>query len=269
MKKVITGFLILFFLSIPFLSEASVFVEGSLTQEKICEVGEAYEGVITLRNTSSEPQEVKVYQTDYLFFCDGRNVYGEPGEFYRSNANWITLKSNIFTVPPNGTSTVSYIVDVPNDENLAGTYWSMLMVEPLSEAPPEEIEAEKEEVKIGIRTVIRYGIQIVTHLGDSGKRELNILDRQVSKEGEDYILALDLENTGERSLRPALSAEIYNEEGMLLEKKEGGKYRIYPGTSVRATLNLGALSSGKYKILVVMDNGDQYIWGAQYSLSLQ
>ena len=116
---------------------------------------------------------------------------------------------------------------------------------------------------------MRYGVQIVTHLGDSGKRELNILDRQISKEGEDYLLALDLENSGERWLRPEVRAEIYDEEGRLLGKKGGEKYRIYPETSVRATLNLGALSPGKYKILVVIDNGDQYIWGAQYSLNLQ
>ena len=142
------------------------------------------------------------------------------------------------------------------------------MIEP--QAPPsEEITPEEGKIQLGIQTVLRYGIQIVTHLGDSGKRELNILDRQISKEGEDYLLALDLENTGEHWLRQEVRAEIYDEEGMLLGKKEGGKYRIYPGTSVRATLNLGALSKGKYKVLVVMDNGDQYIWGAQYSLSLQ
>ena len=269
MKKLIAGFLVLFFLLTPCLSEAEVMVTSGLTQEEICEVGETYKGVITLSNTSSEPQEVKIYQTDYLFFCDGRNIYGEPGEFHRSNANWITLTPPILTVPPNGMSTVSYTVDVPDDENLVGTYWSMLMVEPLSEAPPEEVKAEEEEIKIGIRTVIRYGIQIVTNIGDSGKRELEILDRQLTREGEDYLLSLDLENTGEHWLRPEVRAEIYDEEGRLLGKKEGGKYRIYPGTSVRATLNLGALSKGKYKVLVVIDNGDQYIWGAQYSLNLQ
>jgi len=268
MKKLIAGFLILFFLLTPCLSEAKISVTSGLTQEKICEVGETYKGVITLSNTSSEPQEVKIYQTDYLFFCDGRNIYGKPGEFHRSNANWITFTPPILTVPPNGTSTVSYTVKVPDDENLVGTYWSMIMVEPQA-PPPEEVSAEEEEIKIGIRTVIRYGIQIVTNIGDSGERKLKILDRQLSREGEDYILILDLQNTGEHWLRPEVRAEIYNEEGRLFVKKEGGKYRIYPDTSVRATLNLGALPNGKYKVLVVIDNGDQYIWGAQYGLNIQ
>lgn len=265
MKKLLALALIIGVFLLPQVGDAASVTSG-LTIEKVVSPGEKVEGVITLRGGENE-EVVRLYQTDYLFYADGRTLYNDPATTPRSNASWITIYPSEVTVPPQGEVTVNYQIQVP-EEKLSGTYWSMIMVEPQA-PPPAELTPEEGKVQLGIRTVLRYGIQIVTHLGDSGKRELNILDRQVSKEGEDYILALDLENPGERSLRPALRAEIYNEEGTLLEKKEGGQYRIYPGTSVRAKIDLGALPPGKYKILVVMDNGDQYIWGAQYSLSLQ
>lgn len=266
MKKILALALLIAIFLVPQVAYA-VSVTSGLTEEVVVSPGEKVAGVITLRNSGETPEAVRAYQTDYLFYADGRTVYGEPGSTPRSNASWITIYPTEVTLPRGGEATIHYQIEVP-PENLAGTYWSMVMIEP--QAPPsEEITPEEGKIQLGIQTVLRYGIQIVTHLGDSGKRELNILDRQISKEGEDYLLALDLENTGEHWLRPEVRAEIYDEEGMLLGKKEGGKYRIYPGTSVRATLNLGALSKGKYKVLVVMDNGDQYIWGAQYSLNLQ
>jgi len=42
--------------------------------------------------------------------------------------------------------------------------------------------------------------------------------------------------------------------------------RIYPGTSVRHKIDLSSLPGGKYMALVVADNGDEYIFGAQYTL---
>lgn len=264
MKKILILGLIISIFLFPQISYA-VSVTSGLTEEVVVSPGEKIEGVITLQGGENE-EVVRLYQTDYLFYADGRTLYNDPATTPRSNASWITIYPSEVTVPPQGEVTVNYQIQVPEEE-LSGTYWSMIMVEPQA-PPPAELTPEEGEVQLGIRTVLRYGIQVATHLGGSGKRELNILDRQVSQEGEDYILALDLENTGERWLRPAVRAEIYDEEGMLLAKKEGGQYRIYPGTSVRATLNLGVLSPGKYKILVVMDNGDQYIWGAQYSLNL-
>ena len=43
--------------------------------------GERYSGVIVLRNDSAEPQEAKVYQTDYESHADGNTI--EVEERYR------------------------------------------------------------------------------------------------------------------------------------------------------------------------------------------
>ena len=121
---------VLFFtLLLPYQAESRVAIVGGLTHVRVVTAGETYSGVILLRNIGEEPEEVKVYQADYLFFSDGRNVYGEPGKSARSNANWITLGPKSAMIPGNVILTVHYTINVPDNETLTGTYWSMFMVE--------------------------------------------------------------------------------------------------------------------------------------------
>lgn len=247
---------------------AEVSVIGGLTREVTLDPGGRTEGRIILRNAGDEPQEVKVYQTDYRFWADGRNEYGEPGGVPRSNARWITHSPQQLTIPPRATESVYYTIQAPAQEGLCGTYWSMLMVEPIAAETLEPPQPEEDRVTIGIRTVMRYAIQMVTHIGDTGVRELKFADKQLIVEGEKRALRLDLENTGERWLVPRVWVELYDEQGTSLGRFEGGQFRIYPGCSVRYQIDLSEVPPGKYRALIVADNGDEYVFGAQYDLEL-
>lgn len=193
---------------------APVSVVGGLTREATLQPGAKTEGRIILRNNTEQPQEVKVYQTDYLFWADGRNQYGEPGSTPRSNARWIVHTPQQLTVPPKSTESVYYTIQAPAQEALRGTYWSMLMVEPVAADTLEPPQPEEGKVTIGIRSVMRYAIQMVTHIGDTGARDLKFADKQLLVEAGKRTLRLDLENTGERWLRPLVWAELYDEQGM-------------------------------------------------------
>ena len=113
----------------------------------------------------------------------------------------------------------------------------------------------------------RYAIQVVTHIGDSGEPTINIADRKLQKDESGYSLIMDIENVGQRWVRPVISAELYSEGGILIGSFDSGRYRIYPSTSVRANISLGKPSPGLYKLLVLIE-GDDNIWGAQYSLKI-
>ena len=268
-KGIAKIFCVIFFLwlLIPTCGEAGVSVTGGLTHEKVVEISETYQGTILVKNNSDKLEEVKIYQTDYLFFCDGRNIYGEPGKDARSNADWISFSPARLIIPSQETAAVNYIIMVPEDKSLAGTYWSMIMVEGIGKDSPEASTApEEDKTKISIRQVMRYGIQIVTHIGDSGIRNLKILDQKFIKEKENYLFQLDIENVGERWLRPQVWAELYNQKGSFIGKFSGGVLRIFPGTSVRYRIGLNDIPSGEYKALLVIDNGDEYVWGLQYNL---
>lgn len=239
-----------------------------LSRERTVQPGENYRGTITLRNRDGEPRAVKVYQADYLFFSDGRNVYGGAGSLERSNAGWITFSPRLLDVPPNGSSTVEFAVSVPRDETLVGTYWSLIMVEELASAPPSGQSVSPEsEAQAGVRQVLRYGIQVVTHIGDTGIRALRFADKTltVTADGRRTLRA-DIENTGERALRPYVWVELYDDSGQRFGRFQTDRRRLYPGTSARYTIDLSDAPGGSYLALVVVDNGDEHVFGAQYSL---
>lgn len=257
-------------LLLPFITEATVAIIGEFVHERSVENAEAYQGIIFVRNFGEEPKEIKVYQTDYLFFFNGTNIYGEPGKDPRSNAKWISFSPSRLTIPAKTTSAVSYTVKVPTseDKTLPGTYWSMLMVEPISQDSPEVANPEKGKIKAGIRQNARYGIQMVTNLGNTGSRELKFLNTELLREKEKRILRIDIENVGERFLQPRLWVEIYKEE-TYIGRFEAGIRRTYPGTSVRFKIDLSGMPKGEYQALIVADCGGDDVFGMTHTLKLK
>jgi hypothetical protein len=261
-------FLLFFVLQVD-LCVAGVSVIGKLTREMVLQPGEKFEGKIILKNTGETSHKVNVYQSDYLFYADGSNIYGEPGRSPRSNASWLSFSPKRITIPPNETASLYYALKVPKNFDMTGTYWSMIMIEPASETGPENIEDKDGKVKVGIQTRVRYGIQIVTNIGDTGARRVNFLDKKlISQEGK-RILQMDIENTGERWLSPAVWVELYDPHGNKIARFESDKKRIYPDCSVRHRMDLTEIPEGDYKALVVVDNGDEYVFGAQYDLGIE
>ena len=260
-------------LALPFLipqtATAGISVAGGLSRKKQAEIGETYQGIISLKNTSDGPQEVKVYQTDYTFFCNGKRFYSEPGKIPRSNANWISFNPHRMIIPPGGTTTVNYTIKVPDDPNLVGTYWSMIMVEGIPESSPESSQTEDGKTKVGITQVMRYAIQMLTHIGDTGERKLKFLETKLLRETEKRLLQVDMENIGERYLAPSLWAELYDEHGGYTGKFEACVMGLYPGTSVRYKVDLSDVPEGNYKAMVVADCGGDYIFGANYTLKVE
>jgi hypothetical protein len=249
---------------LPCALQAGVSLKGGLTHERIVRPGETYEGVVAVINTGHEEQEIEVYQTDYRFTCDGDYYYDEPGTSSRSNASWVEFSPRALIVPPGGTVDVGYMITVPADSNLAGTYWSILMVEVGGGRASPASSGQGENIELGINQIVRYGVQIVNHVGDTGERRLDFLDTRIIKAGRERVLEVDLENIGERWLRPLVWAELYDADGEFAGRFDGGTLRIFPGTSVRYEVDLSGVSGGEYKAVVVADCGADDVFGATY-----
>jgi hypothetical protein len=282
MKKILCSFLLLFF--IVDLSFAGISIMGELAQEKTLQPGEKFEGTINLKNTGQTARQVNVYQTDYLFYADGTNVYGDLGTTPRSNASWLSVGPSRLTILPDEKASVYYTVQVPEPKQLAsvnnnmqitenseliGTYWSMVMIEPVPEMGPQSIEDEAGKVKMGIQTRIRYGIQIITNIGDTGTRKIEFQNKKLFSQDGKTILQMDIANVGQRWLSPKVWAELYNQEGKNLGRFESDKKRIYPGCSVRHKIELTDIPPGKYQTLIVADNGDDCVFGAKYDFEIK
>jgi len=245
---------------------AGIQVMGELTREMTLQPGDRIQGKILVQNRSEYTQQVSVFQTDYQFFANGVNDYGKPGTMARSNASWITFAPRLLTLSGNETLAIDYVVQVPKEGSLTGTYWSILMVEPI---PVAKLDPKpRSSGTVGINTVLRYAVQMVTHIGQTGERAMKFPGKQLLQENGKKILNIDAENTGERWLRPQIWAQIFNQDGTDCGRFSGQRLRIYPGCSARFQVDLSSLSKGNYSALVVGDNGDEYVFGARYEFSL-
>ena len=118
-----------------------------------------------------------------------------------------------------------------------------------------------------VRQVIRYGVQCVTHIRDTGQPNVHFTtSRLVELDHQQKELQVDVANTGERWIVPTPHVELYDMSGHPAGRFECPQKRIFPGSSVRFQINLGSTPRGKYKALVVLDNGDQQLYGAKYDL---
>ncbi len=268
MKALFAAILILLTPVLPV--SAAVAVNGSLTREHDIAPGRTYEGTIDVANPDAVRQEFKVYLTDYRFSADGTVEYGAPGKLARSNALWITVTPAQASIPPGETLTVRYSIQVPSDGTLKGTYWSVIMIEPIDQGSPESSAGKSNaKVSVGIREVLRYGVQVVTSVGETGARSLKFGGIRLQADHEKRLLIVDLENTGERWLRASVYAELYDAAGNFIGRFDGGKHRMFPGTAARFTAELAGVASTTYKALIIADCGGDDVFGANVSLVLR
>ncbi|NQU85290.1 MAG: hypothetical protein HQ541_05975 [Mariniphaga sp.] len=255
-------FLILF--APVFQINANVLILNGLTHEHQAMQGEIKAGVIELKNISEVAQSVQLYQRDYWYTYNEENRHDEPGTLDRSNANWININPTFITLEPNETTTIEYEIEVPSVDSLTGSYWSVIMVEGL--APPDTSESER---GIKINTVIRYAIQVITNIGDTGDRNLSFIDFKLSKQDSFTELSVALENIGERILRPEVSLEIFDSNGESNGVIKAERRKLYPGTSAMVFLDLSHLNLGSYSGILIADCGDDYVFGSNLTLDIK
>lgn len=256
----------------------AVSVSGAMTREYHMKVGDRRRGVITVSNPDQEPVEVRIYQRDYQFFADGRNLFHSPGTMARSNAGWIDLDVNRVTVMPAGEKDIHYSIEIPkvweykgqtvDTGALAGTYWSLLMVEPVT------AEKKKADEGLAIRTQLRFGLQVVTHINREGDKSLEICDRKLvyDRENDSTFLEIALENTGSSWLNINAKAELFSDDGHHISDIVGSGGRLYPGTSKYYHFDLSDEKADSYQILISFiddKKNDKKVWAAQYALDLK
>jgi hypothetical protein len=247
----------------PAFAHAQISVLSSTVEERIAVPGERYTGTIVIANAAAEPQTARIYQTDYQFHADGTSDFKDAGTSQRSNAGWVTPQSTQITVPANGRVVVPYAVVVPSGDTLKGTYWSAIMVEGQTAAPAKNAAKQS----IGLGAVVRYAIQVATHISMTGSREVKFIGAGVAKT-DDGSAAFDVDvvDAGERGYRPTLWIEVYDESGALQAKAKQSRGLLYPGTSLRQHFALGKLAPGTYKAMLFADTGDEAVVAAQFNI---
>jgi hypothetical protein len=248
---------------------AQISVPGKLTDEHRAVAGQTYGGVIAVTNSTTRPQEARVYQTDYITQVDGAISYEDPGSAPRSNARWVTVGSRVI-VPPGQSADIPYNVTVPNTPGLSGTYWSMVMIETI---PPGSAESSlpgtsPARVGVGLTTRFRTGVQIITHVGTPGPPAAKFETAKVQSSDTAKALQFDLRNSGETSIRPVITLELYAEDGAHVTTLTSTRGLLHPGLALRQRFSLGrSIKPGRYRAVVTADLGGGTIIGARYNFT--
>jgi hypothetical protein len=246
-------------------ARGQISVLSSTVEEHTGAPGESYTGRIAISNTSADSQAVRIYQTDYRFLANGTSSFDQAGSTPRSNAHWISLQSAQVVVGPHTAASVPYTVVIPRSDSLRGTYWSVVMVEGIG--APATLHSVADRPQVGITTVIRYAVQVATHIGSTGTRTIHLsAPRATQQPDSGAFIDADVENTGDRGYRPQLWIEIYDAQGKLRATAKQSRGLLYPGTSLHQRFALGVLPPGTYKAVVYADTGEDSVYAAQYTV---
>jgi hypothetical protein len=250
MKRAIKFFICVLFVfsSVWSVIYAEIGVIGELTHTQNALPGESYETRIVLRNFGDKETAIKVIQRDFSYHADGSQFFPEKGAQKRSNASWIKYSPEQKNLLPLETAEVVCSIQVPDDQTLTGTFWSLIIIES--------------------SLAKRYAIQMITDIGLTGTVQIEFVNTVIVREEEKVFLDVDVKNTGERLIRPILYVELYDEEGEFVGKVDGGTWRIYPESSVRYRVELTPFPARVYKAMIFVDNLDEHVFGTELLIDL-
>ncbi|MFC1568757.1 hypothetical protein ACFL4L_00855 [bacterium] len=244
-------------------SMAEVTVLGDLIHKNTVMIGDSLRGTISLLNDGDESKQVRVSHLDYHYDSSGSSLYPEPGTLPRSNASWLAFSPRQLTVPPNEKAEIYYQVHVPDQDTLAGSYWSVLMIEPIQDIDPEVDE------NFHIYTVFRYAIQIINTIHATGDVSLQFMQARITNEDSIRQLEIEMQNIGNLVVRPEVWIEVYAETGEFLGKFSTQRAHILPTCSRRLKIDITELRAGIHKAIVIADCGDDYVFGLDIKLDIQ
>lgn len=243
-------------------SFASIVILNGLTHENTALPGETYRTQIEIQNVAEVEKSVKIYLKDYWYNHKGESRHDDPGTLERSSGEWISFQSDLILLAPQEKSLINVEIKVPEGENIEGTFWSVLMVEGV--VPPDTSRS----AGVSITTALRYAIQMITNIGNSGERNLNFAGLQLGKVGEYSVVQVVLENVGERLLKPQMSIELFDNNGNSVGTLVADQRKTLPGTSVLVNLKLEGIKPGTYTGVLVADCGGDNIFGTNVSFEI-
>ena len=248
---------------------AHVKVTSALRSEFTASAGEVLAGWIAIENTGTAPAAVEVSQADFRLDEDGALAYEDAGSLPASNAPWIEVASRV-DVPAGGSVDVPFTLRVPNDPDLHGTFWSLVQVEPVNPEVITREATEEAQVRTSIEVSFQYGVTVLTHIGEPAERKVLFEDPSFVMADDDGgdRLALTLHNPGTHLLAADLWLELYDDQGTLIARLEGGEKRLYPDAALRHEFDLGTLDERQYQAVVVADAGGDDVFGVRYTLDV-
>ncbi|ROH89767.1 DUF3324 domain-containing protein [Chryseobacterium cucumeris] len=257
--------LIILILQFSFLRAGIVILNG-LTHSYKIENGKIYKGKVAIENTGSNPQSVKIFLQDYTYHADGTINYTALRTNKRSNGEWLKLNTNLVTLKGKEKTEIFYEITIPNQAMDPGSYWSVIIVEPV-----EDIKPSDSKPGVSITSIIRYAIQVITDFEtEKAKPDLKFESIKVEKQEGKQTAKIAIANNGNLYCKPTASIEIYN-------RKTGEKVGTYssltmgllPNTSKTFYIDISKVPPDKYKAAIIAADEEENAFALNVELEVK
>ncbi|MCQ9635016.1 DUF3324 domain-containing protein [Chryseobacterium sp. WG23] len=258
-------FLIALILQFSFLHAGIVILNG-LTHSYTIENGKVYKGKIGIENTGNNAQSVKLFLQDFAYNADGTTHYTALHTNKRTNGDWIKLNTNLITLKGKEKTEVFYEITVPDQPVDPGSYWSVVIVEPVDDIKPSDNKSG-----VNITSVIRYAIQIITDYDtEKAKPDLKFESVKVEKEDGKQTAKIAIANKGNLYCKPTASIEVYN-------RKTGEKVGTYssltmgllPSTSKTFYIDISKVPPDKYRAMIMATDEEENAFALNVDLDVK
>jgi hypothetical protein len=176
--------------------------------------------------------ELAISASDVLKDAEKGSFYETAPHHDRSSLKWLQLDVKQILIPPRGETTFQYSVQVPKQLPLKGSYWAMILVEPVmkdGEAPVQKQQGYT------IKSKIRYSYLIVLDIGVEEPR-IKVLKKELKSE-PNLQYAVDLKNTGGSMTFSKIMLDLYTPEGVFVRKIETLPRILLPNCSTQICQN--------------------------------
>ncbi|SIS61041.1 Protein of unknown function C-terminal [Chryseobacterium shigense] len=259
--------LLLMFLMLQFsFLQAGIVVLNGLTHNYKVENGKVYKGKIAIENTGSKPQSVKIFLQDFAYQADGSISYTSIRTNNRTNGDWIKLNTSLITLKGKEKTEVFYEIKVPDQSINPGSYWSVIIVEPV-----EDIKPSDDKAGVNITSVVRYVIQVITdYETDQAKPDLKFESVKIEKEEGKQIAKIAISNNGNLYCKPTASIEIYNRKtGERLGSYTSIAMGLLPQTSKSFHIDISKVPPAQYKAVIIATDEDENAFALNVELEVK
>lgn len=258
---------LLMFMMLPFsFLHAGIVVLNGLTHSYKVENGKVYKGKIEIENTGSKPQNVKLFLQDFTYQADGSINYKTLRTNKRTNGDWIKLNTNLILLKGKEKTEVFYEITVPDHLVNPGSYWSVIIVEPVDEIKPSDDKAG-----VNISSIVRYAIQVITdYETERAKPELKFENVKVEKEDGKQTVKIDITNNGNLYCKPTASIEIYNRKtGERIGSYSSITMGLLPQTSKSFHIDISKVPADQYKAVVIATDEEENAFALNVELEVK
>jgi len=260
-----TLLLLIFLCQFSFLRAGIVVLNGLSHTYKV-ENGKVYLGKIALENNGKQTQSVKFFLQDFTYQSDGTIHYSVPDTHVRTNSGWIRINTNLVSLKAKEKTEIFYEITVPDKILDPGSYWSVIMVEPV-----EEIKPDENTHGVSITSVIRYAVQVITDINTGkAKPELRFEGVKMEKENGKRFLNVAIANKGNLYCKPTVTVEIYNKaNGQKTGTFSSLPMGLLPQTSKSFPIDLEKIPAANYNAVLIATDEDENAFALNVELEVK